>query len=94
MPVYLVNYNLNRENKRPPMMEAVEALSDNWAKLGETDYAVETQMTVGQVYRQLSHLIDDNDQLYVIRLTHPHCGFGYKEVNDWLNARLGSPAVI
>jgi len=88
MSVYLVTYDLNRETKRPPIVEEVKKTA--FAKLSESSYAIDTSETVAQVKRRFSQHIDDNDTLYVISLSRPWTGHGPADVNRWLLNRLGA----
>jgi len=87
MITYIVTYDLNKETKRPPIVKEIKDLG-NWAKLSESSYAISTSLSAQQVYEKLKHLIDNNDNLYVITLKNPYSGFGKKEVNDWLEQNL------
>ena len=88
MSVLLLTYDLNRETKRPPIVEEVKKTA--FAKLSESSYAIDTNETVAQVYRRFSRHIDDNDALYVITLNRPWTGHGPADVNRWLSNRLGT----
>jgi hypothetical protein len=83
MRVFLVTYDLNRESKRPPIVDAIREF-EGWARLSESSYAVQTALTADQVYQRLLPLLDSNDTLYVIRLSAPWAGQGYVKVNEWL----------
>jgi len=83
----LITYDLNHEKTRPPILEKIKELG-GWAKLSESCYAVDTNLTVEQIYARLQPLIDENDNLYIITLAKPYSGFGPKDVNDWLNQNL------
>lgn len=87
MNTYIVTYDLNKETKRPPIVKEIKDFG-NWAKLSESSYAINTNLSVQQVYEKLKHLIDSNDNLYIITLKKPYSGFGKKEVNDWLEQHL------
>ncbi|MCB4825522.1 hypothetical protein [Roseicella aerolata] len=87
MATYLVTYDLKREVVRPKIVDAIKRWGA-WAKLSESSYAIATQQTPQAVYQALSHLLDDNDQLYVITLTKPYSGQGPVQVNDWLENKL------
>lgn len=85
--VYLVTYDLNKETKRPPIVEEVKKFA-NWAKLSESSYAINTNLSVHQVHEQFKPHIDNNDQIYIINLKNPWAGFGPKTVNEWLDNNL------
>ncbi|MCR4308019.1 MAG: hypothetical protein NUV80_05645 [Candidatus Berkelbacteria bacterium] len=87
MTAHIVTYDLNKESKRPPIVEEVKK-SALWAKLSESSYAINTNETATQVYKRFEKYIDDNDNLYVIGLHKPWNGFGPKAVNNWLDQNL------
>ncbi len=88
MATYTVTYDLNKEVKRPKIVE--ETKKTIWAKLSESSYAISTTETVNQVYARLSGFLDGNDNLYVITLSRPYTGFGQQDVNSWLAKQLGA----
>lgn len=89
MAVYLITYDLNKETKRPPIVDKIKTVSGgNWARLSESCYAISHFGTPEQVYGEIKPLIDSNDFLYIITLKKPYTGFGPKDVNEWLEANL------
>jgi hypothetical protein len=88
MAVFLVTYDLNKEAKRPDIVGDIKKHFAAWAKLSESSYAVQTDLSAQGVFNLLSNNIDQNDNLYVISLRQPHYGQGPKDVNDWLSQRL------
>lgn len=89
MAVLLITYDLNKEVKRPPLLQTIKSLYPDWAKLSESSYAVNTQTTPQQVYNSLAHLLDSNDSCLVITLKSPWWGRSqHPEVIEWLKQRL------
>lgn len=89
MAVYLVTYDLNKEVRRPPIVQAVKKVSgDNWAKLSESSYAIYSNASPEQIYKALRPLLDSNDSLFVVTLDTPWFGQGNKEVINWLSSAL------
>jgi hypothetical protein len=87
MSVLLVTYDLNKPGKDyTDVLKEIRKFS--WAKLSESSYAVETDLSPQQLYNRLSPYLDATDTLYVIELHLPYHGQGPKEVNDWLAKRL------
>lgn len=86
MAVYIVTYDLNKETKRPPIVEEVRKTA--WARLSESSYAISTTETPSEVYQRFKPLLDENDNFFVITLKKPFQSWAPKEVNDWLNSRL------
>lgn len=89
MATYIVAYDLNKETKRPNIVEEVKK-GGNWARLSESSYAVETSESQTQVMARLRKHLDDNDNCYVVTLSRPWDGWGPKDVIDWLRNKLGS----
>lgn len=87
MSVLLLTYDLNREVRRPPIVKHIRD-KYHWARLSESCYALDTAMTPAAVYGDFKHLLDANDQLYVIQLSLPAEGQGPPIVNEWLVGRL------
>ncbi len=87
MATYLVTYDLNKEVKRPPIVEKVKSFP-GFAMLSESSYAISTPLTVEQVHEVFKPLLDDNDTIYIISLRKPWTGFGPKNVNEWLASHL------
>ncbi len=86
MPVYIVTYDLNKESKRPPIVEEVRKTA--WARLSESSYAISTNENPNDVYQRFKRLLDDNDTFFVITLKKPYQSWAPKEVNDWLDSQL------
>lgn len=84
----LVTYDLNKEEKRPPIVKAIKDIGTSWAKLSESSYAITTSLTPEQVHTKLKPYLDSNDNIYIINLKKPYSGFGPKDVNDWLDKNL------
>lgn len=88
MSTLLVTYDLNLESKRPNITKKLKDSFPSWAKLSESSYAIETNMTPMQVYGVFEPLLDGNDNLLVITLKRPYYGQASKEVIDWLDGTL------
>lgn len=93
MAVYLVTYDLNKEVVRPNITEKIKSLG-GYAKLSESSYAIDVDLTVDQVFDALKPLIDNNDQIYILTLSQPMAGFGYTNINKWLEDYMPVPASI
>lgn len=87
MAVLLVTYDLKAPGQDYADFHKV-IKSFSWARLSESSYAIDTTLTPQNVYEQLRSHMDTNDNVYVIMLTRPHCGYGPKEVNEWLEKHL------
>jgi len=87
MAILLVTYDLKK-----PGQDYSDFISTfkkyAWARLSESCYAIDTYKTPNQIYNELKPFMDQNDQVYIITLSNPWDGYGPKDVNDWLHARL------
>lgn len=84
----LITYDLNKEAKRPPIVDAIKSIGNGWARLSESSYAITTTLSPQQVFQRLSPLLDSNDSLYVITLSRPWWGQGKSEVSEWLQKNI------
>lgn len=87
MATYLVTYDLNKEVRRPNIVEIIKSFP-SYAMLSESSYAVVSSTAAGEVFNKFAKVLDANDTLYVIPLSRPYSGRGYKEVNEWLDSNL------
>ena len=87
MAVLLIAYDLKKETNRPPIVKTIKEKWPTWARLSESSYAITTQQAAQQVYKALSHLLDENDELYVVNLRSPYWGTS-GDVNKWLKNNL------
>lgn len=89
MSVKLVTYDLNKPGQNyEGLLKQIKQFA--WARLSESSYAVETDLTPKALYDLLSPYLDASDTLLVITLTAPYYGRASKEVIDWLERRLAS----
>ncbi len=88
LTVFLITYDLNRETVRPPIVRRIRSY-EAWARLSESSYAISTPQTAAQVYSGLSDLLDNNDSLFVIKLSNPASGWAADpDVKQWLDQHL------
>ena len=89
MTLRLITYDLNSEIRRPPITAKIKELFPAWAKLSESSYAVETDLSPQQVYNLLSPMTDADDSLIVLTLNTPWWGHSrHDDVIPWLKSRL------
>jgi hypothetical protein len=87
MSVLLVTYDLNKPGQNyDDLKKYIDKFP--WARLSESSYAIETDLSPEQIYSALSGIIDNTDQIYIVTLTGPYCGQGHEKVNQWLDERL------
>jgi hypothetical protein len=88
MAAYLITYDLNKETKRPKIVDRIKDAGSGWARLSESSYAITTNASPSQVFSMLEHLIDKDDYLYVIPLMGPWEGYGPGQVVSFLENNL------
>ena len=87
MGVFLITYDLNNEDSRPNITGDIKKFK-SWAKLSESSYAVNTNLSAEAVYNRMKKFLDADDNLYVIGLRKPLVGQGSIKVNKWLETNL------
>ena len=88
MAAFIVTYDLKKENNREDITGHLKKRYSTWAMLSESSYAITTKHSPEQVFKYMKPMLDGNDQLYVITLADPHCGFGPVDINEWLERNL------
>jgi CRISPR/Cas system-associated endoribonuclease Cas2 len=88
MAALLVTYDLNSPGqKHAKVLELIKS-SNNWERLSESSYVINTSLSPDQVYKHFEKLLDTNDNIWIISLKKPYSGFGSKKVIDWLDNNL------
>tara|TARA_R110002124_G_scaffold165121_2_gene332500 strand:+ start:32949 stop:33215 length:267 start_codon:yes stop_codon:yes gene_type:complete len=87
MGAFIVTYDLNNEVRRPPIVDEVKK-SPGWAKLSESCYAISTTETATAVHERFKPMLDADDNFYVVTIRKPIAGWGYKNVNEWLDSHV------
>lgn len=87
----LITYDLNKEHTSKNYAEIIEVIksTNNWAKLSESSYAVETNLTPHQMYLKLKPYVDNGDNLLIFTLNTPYYGQHSSEVVEWLARKFG-----
>jgi len=89
MAVRLITYDLNNEIRRPPITAKIKELFPNWAKLSESSYAVQTELSAKQVYQSLLPMLDGDDSCIVVTLSSEFWGYSrHPDVIPWLQGYL------
>jgi hypothetical protein len=87
MSALLITYDLHKPGQNyAKFMEAIKSYP--WAKLSESSYAIATYESAASIHSQLKPHMDNNDNLYVVRLSQDWQGWGPPVVNQWLNTNL------
>jgi hypothetical protein len=89
MSVLLITYDLNKPGQDyEDVHKYIKQFS--WARISESSYAIETNLTPDQIYQGISKFIDKTDRVYIITLDAPYSGQGPQEVNQWLSEHLNA----
>lgn len=90
MPLTLVTYDLIKEKSSENYTGIINIIKSekNWAKLSESCYVMDTNMTPFQIYSKMKPFLDTNDTLLAFPIKKPYYGQHSKEVIDWLSRKL------
>lgn len=90
MAVRIVTYDLNAERKKSDDYKTLLKLIKDypWARLSESSYAIETDRSAQDLFKEFSQPLDSNDWLLVLTLSRPWWGTQQQDVLDWLLQRL------
>jgi len=93
MAVYIATWNLNQERSnynaaRKAFLDHLERYENIGDPNLETVRWVSTNWTARQVSDDLRLKLDDNDRLFVSRVTSENAGWVSKKVWDWINAKV------
>ncbi len=88
MEVLLINYDLNFEIRRPPIVERIRKLYPDNKRISESSYAIYTNDSPETVYDKFKDLIDSNDNCMVFTLRRPYAGWHRTPVIEWLESRV------
>jgi hypothetical protein len=88
MPILLVTYDSNKPGQDcGKILEFIKS-SKAWAKFSETSYAIDTEETPEDVFKQLTPFLSDSIKLFVVNLTRPYAGIKGTGVIVWLEKSL------
>lgn len=88
MSVVLIGFEGHqRPRKQAEIIAQIEAF-ENWIKLSESSYAVQTTLRIGEVFLPFKRLLDEHDTFWVIPLRRPYVGQASKAQMQWLNTYL------
>lgn len=92
MPVHIVIYELNADYARTDyggLLKGIKA-EQNWARLAECVYAVETPASARGLYERLKPHLNTDDRLLVFRAGSEYFGQHAKKIVDWLAKKTAS----
>jgi hypothetical protein len=90
MPLILVTYDLNKEKSSENYNNVLNVIKSekNWARLSESCYVMDTNLTPQQIYSKVKPFLDTNDMLLAFPIKKPYFGQHSKEVIDWLSKKI------
>ncbi len=91
--IMLIAYDLNKPGKDySALYKAIENISGVWWHRLSSVWLIETQFTPQQITQRLKTLIDQNDELFVVRLYKDYGGYfppmEAQKARDWLRDRM------
>lgn len=87
--VYIISYDLGAPTQRYEELIGKIKQYPSWACLGGSAYLIETNDTVVTVRNAMSKYLDNNDRLFVARVSTPAAWYGYSnEVSNWIHSKL------
>lgn len=88
MPVLLITYDSNKPGQDcGKILEFIKSFP-TWAKLSETSYAIVTNETPENVFKQLNPFLSESSKLFIVKLTYPYAGIRGTAVAAWLDKNL------
>lgn len=91
MTTYVISYDLHKPGRNyESLYEAIKGVSGDWAHINESVWAVKsTQHSSGKIRDILKAKMDNNDNLFVGKLTSEAAWFGLTEaLTKWLKENL------
>ena len=91
MSVYIVTYDLRKESTNEDYNRLIELIKEEgvWACLGGSSYLVESERSAVELRDKYKQVMDNNDMLYVGKVTAPAAWRGYSEqVSKWIKEKL------
>lgn len=88
MPTYLISYDKNRGDDYSELYEAIESYGNYWHHLDST-WIIVTQSTAEVIRNKLMRYLDENDKLFVAKLTGEAAWGGFNERgSNWLKGNI------
>lgn len=87
--VVLITYDLNKPEKDySGLYRAIKAISSDYLHQLTSVWLLDTNFSTKQIYERLRPWIDDNDELFVVRITADRFGWLSRTAIDWLGKRV------
>jgi hypothetical protein len=88
MAVRLITYDPNEPGRDDSALFDTVKGYGPWAKLSESTYAVQTNVSPDRIVERLERQIEPYDIVSVITLTPPYSILGHEDLDDWLSRKL------
>lgn len=89
MNTYIITYDLSDPGQDyNALIERIEGYG-TWAKIQQSVWLIVTSDTATEITDCLKQYLDENDKLFVAKVSAPAAWFGYQQsVTDWLIKHL------
>lgn len=84
MSVYIISYDLKSPGKNYSSLYTAIKSYGTWFHCLDSTWLIETSHTAKMIYSKLKPCLDNNDRIFVARITQDYAGFLPKEGHDWL----------
>lgn len=93
MPTYLVDYDLNAPGKDyTKLIEKIVSLGQgHYHVLKSSWFVYHNTFSASQLFDYLKPAIDNNDSMFITKITENNSGWLEKSAWDWLNDALENP---
>ena len=92
MRTYLIGYDLNRPrgiNAYPDLIKMLQEGFTNWWHHLDSTWIIKTNLAAMDVLNKLRPLVDNNDELLVVRLQGEWASIGFNlEGTNWLKSEV------
>jgi len=87
--IELITYDLNKPGKDySDLYKAIKATSSSWWHYLTSVWLVDTSLSTQQIYQRLKGHIDQNDELFIVRITRDYKGYLPRKAWEWLRNRV------
>lgn len=87
--IALISYDLNKPRKGySDLHDAIKAISGTWWHHLTSVWLVDTDLSTQEIYEKVKEHIDENDELFITRITRDYTGYLPKKAWEWLKDRV------
>lgn len=92
MAIYSITYDLIKDKDYDKVSEGIKKISGSWARPTKTQWLIETDKSLTQIWEQLKKYADNDDIFFIVKVNMPEwLSINIpKDVIEWLNARRNS----